>query len=90
MVKELISRGLEVKCQQELFVYYKGSKLDTNYRIDLIVNQQVIVELKAVSQIDPIHRAQLLTYLKLSNIKTGLLLNFNVPVMKDGIRRVMC
>ncbi len=89
MAFELQERDLIVKRQHEIPVLYKGKKLEQNYRIDLLVNNQVIVELKSIKKIEPIHNAQLLTYLKLANKKYGLLLNFNVPVMKQGIRRLL-
>ena len=89
MTFELQERGLTVKRQLELPILYKGNKLEQNYRIDLLVNNQVIVELKSVNKVEPIHDAQLLTYLKLANKRYGLLLNFNVPVMRQGIRRLL-
>ena len=89
MAFELQCRYLIVKRQHEIPVLYKGRKLEQNYRIDLLVNNQVIVELKSVNKIEPIHNAQLLTYLKLSKKKYGLLLNFNVPVMRQGIKRIL-
>ncbi|NQZ10453.1 MAG: GxxExxY protein [Algicola sp.] len=89
LAQELRDKGLSVSSQQSLPIIYKGNVLDASYRIDLVVNQQVILELKAVQKLEPIHKSQLLTYLKLSNINIGLLLNFNVPKMKDGIHRVM-
>lgn len=89
LVYELQSRGLQVDRQKELPVDYKGMRLDTGYRIDLIVDNGMIVELKSVKRLEPIHEAQLLTYLKLANVRYGLLLNFNVPVLKQGIRRIL-
>ena len=89
LVFELQERDLIVKRQHEIPVLYKGKKLEQNYRIDLLVNNQVIVELKSIKKIERIHDAQLLTYLKLANKKYGLLLNFNVPVMRQGIRRLL-
>ncbi len=89
MAFELQERKLIVQRQHEIPVLYKGNKLDQNYRIDLLVNNQVIIELKSIKKIEPIHDAQLLTYLKLANIRYGLLLNFNVPVMKQGIKRLL-
>jgi GxxExxY protein len=68
-------------------VIYKGITIDRGYRLDFLVEQQVVVEIKAVTQLLPIHDAQLLTYLKLGDYPVGLLLNFNVQVLKDGIRR---
>jgi GxxExxY protein len=70
-------------------VLYKEKQLDCRYRIDELVEKSIILELKAVDKIEAIHKAQLLTYLKLSDIHLGLLLNFNVPVMKDGIVRIV-
>jgi len=87
LIFELQRIGLVVESQVELPVTYKGMKIDAGYRIDLLVEKSVIVELKAVESILPVHEAQILTYLKLSGNKLGLLLNFNVKLMKDGIRR---
>lgn len=70
-------------------VHYKGLELETGYRLDLIVEDQLLVELKAVNAIDGIHKAQLLTYLRLSGLKTGLLINFNAPTLKQGIIRMV-
>ena len=89
MVFELRNRGLQVESQVALPVLYKGKRLNAGYRIDLRVSQQVIVELKSVRTIESIHKAQLLTYLKLARIRYGLLLNFNVPLMKHGIHRFL-
>ena len=71
----------------ELPVEYKGIRLNVGYRMDLVVKDSVVVELKAVEKLEPIHEAQLLTYLRLSGMRIGLLINFNVPVLKDGIKR---
>jgi GxxExxY protein len=81
-------RRMPYEKQKDLFVEYKGVKLDCGYRLDLVVADKVIVELKTVEKILPIHDAQLLTYLKLTGIKIGLLINFNVPVLKEGIKRL--
>ena len=89
MAYELQERNINVKRQIEIPVLYKGTQLEQKYRIDLLVNNQVIIELKSVNKLDPVHDAQLLTYLKLANKRYGLLLNFNVPVMKQGIRRLL-
>ena len=87
---ELHLRGLPFTCQVNLPVAYKGLKLDCGYKIDVIVNDEVIVELKAVEKILPVHEAQLLTYLKLSGKKVGLLINFNSSLLTQGIiRRVL-
>jgi len=75
--------------QVVLPVVYKGNKLGSVYRIDLLIDQKVVVELKSIEKLLPIHDAQLLTYLRLTGIKTGLLLNFNAAVLKDGIRRMV-
>jgi len=75
--------------QKPLPVQYKGTKLDCNYRLDLIVENAIILELKVCEKIKPIHKAQLLTYLKLSGLQLGLLLNFNVTLMRDGITRIV-
>jgi len=87
LCQELALRGVSFDRQVPLPVTYKGVKLDCGYRIDLIVLGAVVVEIKAVESILPIHEAQLLTYLKLGGWKLGLLINFNVPILKDGIRR---
>jgi GxxExxY protein len=87
LVDELISRGLNVKIEVPMPVYWNGRKLEAGYRADLLVNDLVIVEIKAVEGISPVHQAQLLTYLKLSGKRVGLLLNFHVALMRDGIRR---
>jgi len=87
---ELHLRGLPFRCQIDLPVSYKGMQLDCGYKIDLIVNDEAIVELKSVEKILPVHEAQLLTYLKLSGIKVGLLINFNSSLLTQGIiRRVL-
>ena len=86
---ELHKRGLKAVSQVELPVHYEGVKIDVGYRLDLVVEDLIILELKATDQIHPIHRAQLLSYLKLSDKKLGLLLNFNVVLMKDGIERIV-
>ena len=84
---ELGARGMSVEQQKPLPVVYQGVKLECGYRIDLLVEGAVIVEIKSVESLAPIHEAQVITYLKLSGCKVGLLMNFNVPVLKDGIRR---
>ncbi len=87
---ELIQQGLCVKGQKALPVIYDSIKLDAGYRIDLLVENALIVELKSADAFAPIHEAQLLTYLKLSGKKLGLLINFNVRLLKEGIvRRIM-
>lgn len=89
LAAELELLGLSFQRQVELPVQYKGRALATGYRIDLLVEEEIIVELKAVKEIEPVHKAQLLTYLKLSGKRLGLLLNFNVSVLKNGIRRMI-
>lgn len=84
---ELSLREISFERQRPLPIEYKGTKLECGYRLDLLVEGAVVVEIKAVEAIEPIHEAQLLTYLKLGGWKLGLLINFNVPVLKDGIRR---
>jgi GxxExxY protein len=80
---------LSFERQKLLPVVYKRVKLDCGYRLDIVVENAIILELKSCEKIEPIHRAQLLTYLKLSGLNLGLLLNFNVPVMRDGIVRIV-
>jgi GxxExxY protein len=84
---ELSQRGLQVERQKALPIVYKNIKLDQGYRIDLLVENRVIVELKVVEQLTDVHEAQLLSYLKFSGCPVGLLINFNVMLLKDGIRR---
>ncbi len=86
---ELTTNGFKVDRQIALPVTYKELSLDTGLRLDLIVNDCVCVELKSVERVLPIHKAQMLTYLKLSGLRVGLLINFNVPLIKDGITRVV-
>ena len=85
---ELADRGFRVAIQQEISVGYKGLVFECGFRADLIVNETVLIELKAIDQLLPVHTAQVLTYLKLSSLKTGLLINFNVPLLKSGIKRI--
>lgn len=82
-------RGLSFERQKPLPVKYKGRTLDCGYRLDIVVENAIILELKSCKKIEPIHRAQLLTYLKLSGLNLGLLLNFNVALMRDGIVRIV-
>ena len=86
---ELTKAGLKVEKQKALPLVYKEVKLETGYRLDLLVENKTIVEIKAVEQFTDVHLAQVITYLKLSGCKLGLLLNFNVKSMKDGIKRVV-
>jgi len=86
---ELTKRGLSVERQLVLPVIYDNIKLEAGFRIDLLVNQCVIIELKAVETLLPVHTAQVITYLKLSQHRLGLLINFNVSLIKDGIKRIV-
>ena len=88
LVWELESKGLRVERQVAVPVVYKGVRLELGYRVDLLVENAVIVELKAVKALEPIHTAQILTYLRLSGVRVGLLLNFNAELLKHGIKRV--
>jgi len=85
---ELSQAGIKFERQKPLPVHYKEVNLECGYRLDLVIEQKLIVELKSVDEILPIHEAQLLTYLKLSGLTLGLLVNFNVPVLKAGIKRI--
>lgn len=89
MAHELIKRGLRVARQVVVPIVYDGITLDEGFRADLIVEDLVIVELKSVEQIHPVHPKQLLTYLRLSNKRLGLLINFDVPLIKNGITRIV-
>ena len=89
LAHELDLRGLDVSQEKPLPVLYEGAEISVGYRIDLLLNQKVIVELKAVEKLLPIHTAQLLSYLKLSGCKLGFLINFNVLHLKDGFKRVV-
>ncbi|HJV90239.1 MAG TPA: GxxExxY protein [Holophagaceae bacterium] len=87
LIRELTTRGLKVQRQVSLPVFYEGLELDAGLRLDLLVEGDVVIELKAVEAILPVHHAQLLTYLKLADKRLGFLINFNSPVLKDGIHR---
>ena len=86
---EMQLRGIEFKRQVPLSLNYKGVVLDCGYRLDLLVEDKVIVELKSIEGLEPIHEAQMLTYLKLRNAWLGLIINFNVIMLKDGVRRLV-
>ena len=86
--RELILRKMPIENQKALAVIYKGVEVDCGYRLDIVVPDKLIIELKACESLLPIHEAQLLTYLKLTGIQLGLLINFNVPLLKDGIKRI--
>lgn len=89
LTKELLGRGHRVQRQVELPVTYKGEVVESGYRIDLVVDDVVIVEIKCVEQVIAVHKAQLLSYLKLSGKQVGLVVNFFVPVLKDGVVRMV-
>jgi GxxExxY protein len=88
LAHELTKRGYQIERQKPQPVIYDGLEIEVGYRLDVLVNGEVIIELKSVEQVLPIHHVQLMTYLKLSGKTLGLLINFNVPVIKQGIRRV--
>jgi GxxExxY protein len=87
LCQELGLRGVEYQEHVELPVVYKGTKLDCNFFMDIVIPRLLVIELKAVEQLHPVHEAQLLTYLKLSGIRLGLLINFNVTLLKNGVKR---
>ena len=89
LAEELRLRGLFVQTQVEVPIVYRGIRLEVGYRIDLLVERSVIVDLKAVRALHPIHEAQLLSYLKLADIRLGFLINFNVLHLRDGIKRMV-
>ncbi len=89
LVHELGLRGIDAERQRPQPISYKGLELEEGYRIDILVKGNVVLELKAVESINNLHIAQLLTYLKLSNCRLGYLINFNVPVLKNGIKRIV-
>ncbi len=89
LCKELKIRNIVFERQKTLALVYKGITLDCGYKLDIVVEGKVILELKSVNKIEPIHEAQLLTYLKLADLKLGILINFNVPILKEGIKRIV-
>jgi len=89
LAHELRKRSLHVRCEVVLPVFYDGVEIEAGYRIDMLIEEAIIIENKAVQALLPIHEAQLLTYLKLSDLKLGFLLNWNVTLMKDGIQRMV-
>jgi GxxExxY protein len=89
LCRELALRDISFKKQLTLPLEYKGVKLDSGFRVDLLIEEAVVIEAKAVESILPVHEAQLLTYLKLGKWKVGLLINFNVARLKEGIKRVV-
>jgi len=89
LAHELIEKGLFIKRQYPIPVVWKGKKLDHGFRADIIIEDRVIIEIKSIEAIAPVHQKQLLTYLKLAKIKLGLLINFNNALIKDGIQRIV-
>ena len=89
LMHELRNRGIGAETEVPLKVTYKGITLEVAYRLDIVVEHSLIIELKTVKQLHPIHEAQLLSYLKLSGIPVGLLINFHVPLLRDGIKRIV-
>jgi GxxExxY protein len=89
LCKELEIRNIVFKRQKPLALVYKGTTLECEYKLDIVVEGKVILELKSVNKIESIHEAQLLTYLKLADLKLGILINFNVPILKKGIKRIV-
>ena len=84
---ELTSQGLYIQRQKPIPLVYKDIKLECGYRLDILVNQRIVVELKSVESLAPVHEAQILTYMRFARINLGLLINFNVTVLKNGIKR---
>lgn len=89
LVWELTARDVECRMEVPLGVTYRGRHVSNAFRLDLLVGEALIVELKSVDRLHPIHHSQMLTYLKLTGLRTGLLINFNVPVLKQGIHRIL-
>ncbi len=89
LAQELRLRNIAFQTEKPVPIIYKGTKLDCGYRLDFLVEGKVVIELKSVESILPIHEAQLLTYLRLTQCKLGLIINFNVPILKSGIKRVI-
>jgi GxxExxY protein len=89
LAHELRRRGVELEAQVKLPITYEGLTIDAGLRLDLIVARRIIVEVKAVEKMHPVFDAQLLTYLKLTNLRLGILINFNVPLIRDGIKRII-
>jgi len=89
LARRLKQRGLVVERQRAISIEFEGERFDEGFRADLIVNRLVIIELKSVEQVSPVHKKQLLTYLRLTDLKVGYLLNFGDALMKDGIRRII-
>jgi GxxExxY protein len=88
LTSELRKKGLAVECEKAIPIIYKGEHVGDDLKVDLLVEDKIVIELKSVDEIHPIHFKQLLTYVRLANKKVGLLINFNVEILKDGIHRV--
>lgn len=89
LVIELKERGLQIERQKTIPVIWEGRKIEKGFKADIIVNKMVIIEIKSVEYVLPVHHKQLLTYLRLTGLKLGLLINFNEPLIKDGITRIV-
>ena len=89
LIKELQMRGISLRAQTKVPLFYKGHDTTKEFFIDILIENEIIVELKAVEDIAPVHKAQLLSYLKLADKKMGFLINFNVPLLKDGFKRMV-
>jgi GxxExxY protein len=89
LARSLERRGLVVLCQHPISFEYEGIRFQEGFRIDLLVERRVIVELKSVEKLNPVHSRQLLTYLRLTNVQVGLLINFGAPTLKEGLRRII-
>ena len=89
LIYELLQEGIKVERQKAIPIQYKDVKLDCGYRLDLLVEEKIILEVKSVDELTKVHEAQLVTYLKLSGCQVGLLMNFNVRILKQGIRRIV-
>ena len=89
LTHELVTHGFKVERQKKLPIVYDGIKLDAGYRIDLLVNDSVIVEVKAVERLHAVHEAQLLSYMRMTGVTLGLLINFNMKMLRDGVKRVV-
>jgi GxxExxY protein len=87
LLKELLNRKIKVNRQISIPLFYKGEEIDKDFKIDLLVENNIIIELKAVELLLPVHEAQIISYLKLTKLKLGFLINFNVPVLKTGFKR---
>ncbi len=89
LIKELRYRGLMVESQKVVPVYFRDEKIDLGFRLDLLIENKIIIEVKAIEKTAPVHDAQLLTYMKLMDLRLGYIINFNSPLIKDGIKRMV-